>query len=161
MVLAEWSNAELNMTRVVQMLMIHDLVEIDCGDTPLFEEDATASQLERERAVADRIYGILPDDQASALRGLREEFEEGMTPEGSFAKAVDRLQPVILNHLNRGGTWDDYQADVDRKRKLTRRIADGSKDLWTAAEAMPEEPVAGGWLLKEPPGSADFAGRSE
>lgn len=102
---------------------------------------------------------MLPDDQACALRRLWKEFEKGTTSEARFAKALGRLQPITLNHFNRGGTWEDYRDDVDGERKLTRRIADGSRDLWTAAEAIFEGALAGGWLLNEPPGSADPASR--
>lgn len=152
-VLAEWSNTPVDVARVVQMLILHDLVELDCGDTPLFEEGASANQVEREREAADRLFGLLPDGQAETLRHLWDEFEAGVSDDAAFAKAIDRFQPILLNHLNRGGTWADYQVDLERERSLTRRIAAGSDVLWNAAEAIFREAIEGGWLLSKPPGS--------
>lgn len=152
-VLAEWSNAPVDVARVVQMLVLHDLVELDCGDTPLFEEASAETQAERERDAADRLYGLLPEDQARSLRAVWDEFEEGVSDDATFAKAIDRFQPIILNHLNRGGTWADYQVDVERERHLTKRIANGSDALWDAAEAIFREAIEGGWLLSKPPSS--------
>jgi putative hydrolase of HD superfamily len=155
-VLAEWSNAPIDVIRVVQMLILHDLVELECGDTPLFEEVSAATQTDREREAADRLYGMLPEGQAEQLRAIWDEFEEGRTDDAAFAKAIDRLQPIILNHMNRGGTWADYQVDIERERNLTKRIAGGSNALWDAAEAIFGEAVEGGWLLSKPPVSTGF-----
>lgn len=150
LVLREWAIGEVDAWRVVQMLILHDLVEIECGDTPLFDAAGAAAQDEREQGAAGKIFGLLPPDQAGEARGLWEEFEAAATPDARFAKALDRLQPILLNHAVGGGTWTDYAVDEARERTLTRRIADGSPALWNAAEAVFADAVANGWLRPAP-----------
>ena len=150
LVLREWAVGEVDTWRVVQMLVLHDLVEIECGDTPLHDAAAAAGQAGRERLAADKVFGLLPDDQAREMRGLWEEFEAAATPDAKFAKALDRLQPVLLNHAVGGGTWTDYAVDEARVRRLTGRIADGSPVLWDAAQAVFADAVARGWLRPSP-----------
>ena len=128
------------------MLLIHDLVEIDCGDTPLFDEIGTATQAEREAVAAHRLFGLLPAGQATEFLALWAEFEAAETADAKFAKAIDRLQPILLNHAVGGGTWSDYDVDEARERSLTRRIADGSPTLWRVAEAVINDAVDRGWL---------------
>lgn len=145
-VLAEWAVGEVSISRVVQMLLIHDVVEIDAGDTPLFEQVPQAVHEDTERAAAMRIFGLLPGDQAEAFANLWEEFEAAESVDARFAKAIDRLQPILLNHVVGGGTWTDYDVDETRERALTKRIADGSPELWGAAESVFADAVANGWL---------------
>jgi putative hydrolase of HD superfamily len=128
------------------MLLLHDVVEIECGDTPLFDAQGALDQPDRERVAADKLFGILPTDQAEALRVTWEEFEAAEAPDARFAKAIDRLQPILLNHIVGEGTWTDFDVDETRERSLTRRIADGSPALWAAAEAVFADAVANGWL---------------
>ncbi len=149
-VLREWAVGEVDTWRVVRMLVLHDLVEIECGDTPLFDAVGAATQDERERLAADIVFGLLPPDQALELRGLWEEFEAAATPDAKFAKALDRLQPILLNHAVGGGTWTDYAVDETRERRLTQRIADGAPVLWDAAQAVFADAVAQGWLRPAP-----------
>jgi len=146
LVLREWSVEPVDIGRVVQMLLLHDLVEIECGDTPLFDVTGASTQAEREKLAADRIFRILPDDQGHKLRELWEEFEEAQTADARYAKALDRLQPIIMNHVVRGGTWTDYDVDVARERSLTQRIAQGSPVLWDMAEHIFADAIANGWL---------------
>jgi putative hydrolase of HD superfamily len=146
MVLADWAIAPVDQFRVVQMLVLHDLIEIEAGDTPLFDTTAALDQAAREQLAADQIFGLLPDDQAAELRGLWEEFEAAATTDARFAKALDRLQPILLNHLVGGGTWRDYDVDETREKSLTRRIEAGSPVLWSVAEAVIAEAVRCGWL---------------
>ena len=150
LVLREWAVGEVDTWRVVRMLVLHDLVEIECGDTPLFDAAGAATQAERERLAADVVFGLLPPDQARDLRGLWEEFETAATPDAKFAKALDRLQPILLNHAVGGGTWTDYAVDETRERSLTWCIAEGSPALWGAAEAVFADAVAKGWLRPAP-----------
>ena len=145
-VLAEWAIGEVSISRVVQMLLIHDVVEIDAGDTPLFDQEPQAAHEDAERAAAVRIFGLLPGDQAEAFANLWEEFEAAESVDARFAKAIDRLQPILLNHVVGGGTWTDYDVDETRERALTKRIADGSPKLWEAAESVFADAVANGWL---------------
>lgn len=152
--LSEWAIQPVDVWRVAKMLILHDLVEIDCGDTPLFDAEGALSQFDRESLAADRLFGLLPDDQGPAMRALWEEFEQAQTPDARFAKALDRLQPILLNHIVGGGTWTDYQVEEERERKLTRRIAEGSPALWAAAESVFADAVAQGWLKSAPTGTA-------
>ncbi len=145
-VLSEWAVGEISVSRVVQMLLIHDIVEIDAGDTPLFAQGSEAVHMEVERAAATRIFGLLPTDQAKYFHDLWEEFEVADTVDARFAKAIDRLQPILLNHVVGGGTWTDYDVDESRERSMTERIADGSPALWSAAESVFADAVANGWL---------------
>lgn len=145
-VLAEWAVDEIDTPRVVQMLLLHDVVEIDAGDTPLFEQRDDAAHVRREREAAARLFGLLPDDQAARFRDLWEEFEAAETADARFAKAIDRLQPILLNHVIGGGTWTDYDVDERRERSLTSRIEVSAPTLWAAAEAIFADAVANGWL---------------
>lgn len=145
MVLQEHAVGPVNILRVVQMLLLHDLVEIECGDMPLFDP-RRATQAEQERLAAEKLFGMLPSDQGGPLRALWEEFEEAETADARFAKALDRFQPILLNHIVGGGTWIDYDVDETRERSMTERIAEGSPTLWAAAETVFADAVANGWL---------------
>ncbi len=146
LVLASHAVERIDPLRVVSMLLIHDLVEIDCGDTPLFDEVGVATQAARETVAAHRLFGLLPTGQAAEFLALWTEFEAAATADARFAKAVDRLQPILLNHAVGGGTWTDYDVDEARERTLTCRIANGSPALWDAAEAAINNAVSRGWL---------------
>jgi putative hydrolase of HD superfamily len=146
MILSDYADEQVNFSRVIQMLLVHDLVEIDSGDTPLFDEQGTATQADRENLAAERLFGMLPNPQGGTLKQLWVEFEAAETVDARFAKALDRFQPILLNHAVGGGTWQDYKIDEDRERKLTQRIAEGSKKLWNAAEKVFADAVQKGWL---------------
>lgn len=146
MILSEWATGPVDVFRVVQMLILHDLVEIECGDTPLLDQAGSQGQAEREAAAAAKLFALLPQDQGPLMHALWDEFERAQSADARFAKALDRLQPILLNHLVGGGTWLDYQVDVARETSLTRRIADGAPMLWTAAEHVYAEAVQMGWL---------------
>jgi putative hydrolase of HD superfamily len=118
MVLVEHSDEPVDLLRVLKMLLIHDIVEIDAGDTFAYDRVAQASQIEREIRAADRIFALLPGGQAAEFRALWDEFEAKVTPEARFANAMDRLQPLLHNFFTHGGTWrnsDVTAADVDRR----------------------------------------------
>lgn len=149
-VLSEWALGEIDTSRVVRMLLLHDIVEIDAGDTPLFDEAANGDQPQREQNAADRIFGLLPSDQAESFRQIWEEFEAAETVNARFAKAMDRLQPILLNHIVGGGTWTDYNVDEQRERSHTSRIAESSPALWAAAEAVFTDAINNGWLRPMP-----------
>jgi putative hydrolase of HD superfamily len=129
--LAEHASTELDLARVLQMLLVHDVVEIDAGDTFAFDAAANADKEERERRAADRLFGLLPVDQAALFRGLWDEFEAFGTPESRFANALDRFQALLLNVHNEGGTWKLH--DISRDRILARMdpIREGAPGLWT------------------------------
>ncbi len=131
MILSEYANEPVNVGRVIQMLLIHDIVEVDAGDVPLHGGEDKAEQALREEAAADRLFGLLPEQQGKSLRALWDEFEEATTADARFAKALDRLQPVLHNLATDGGTWETF--DVDEAKVLKRcgpQIEKGSTSLW-------------------------------
>ncbi|HZZ19021.1 MAG TPA: HD domain-containing protein [Opitutaceae bacterium] len=136
-VLAEHANGgTLDVLKVLKMAIIHDLVEIDAGDTFAYDTARMAGQHEREAKAADRIFGMLPADQALEFRALWDEFEEKQTPEAKFAAAIDRFQPVLLNALTEGSAWKRHGVTADRVRERNSHIAEGSKALWEKASAV-------------------------
>src|SRR5262245_11806545 len=106
--LVEHADAAVDLGRVVRMLLIHDVVEIDAGDTFLYDEAAAAGQAEREQRAAERLFGLLPDDQAAELRALWDEFEANATPDARYARAIDRLVPILLNFATGGAGWREH-----------------------------------------------------
>jgi putative hydrolase of HD superfamily len=148
-VLAEHANVRgLDVLRVLKMVIVHDLVEIDAGDTFAYDVAAMANQHEREAVAAERIFGLLPEDQAREFRGLWDEFEAKLTPESKFATAVDRFQPMLLNCRSQGAAWNRHGVTHDRVVARNRHIADGCNELWRYAEQMLNEIVAAGHLGK-------------
>jgi len=133
---------------VVKLVLIHDLVEIDAGDTFCYDETGNRQKLERETKAADRIFNILPPDQARQLRALWDEFEARQTPEACFAAALDRLQPLLLNFHTQGGTWREH--GIRRQQVIQRNspMHDGAPTLWEYAETLIEEAVEKG-MIKE------------
>ena len=148
-VLAEHANHPgLDILRVLKMVIIHDLVEIDAGDTFAYDTAAMAGQHEREAIAAERLFGLLPADQFAEFRALWDEFEAKVTPEAKFATAVDRFQPMLLNCLTQGAAWNRHGITHDRVMDRNRHIADGCADLWKFAEQMVQEAVDAGHLAK-------------
>ncbi|CAM06393.1 putative hydrolase of HD superfamily [Saccharopolyspora erythraea NRRL 2338] len=145
-VLAEYSDEPIDVGRTIQLVVVHDLIEIYAGDTPLYDAEAGHDQEARERAAADRLFPLLPADQAEHFRALWDEFEQRRTPEARFAKAMDRLQPFLLNWMARGGTWQAPGVTVDDVRRRKSVIGDASSSLWSAAREMIDEGVRRGWM---------------
>ncbi|MYZ06248.1 HD domain-containing protein [Streptomyces sp. SID2999] len=144
-VLAEHSDEPIDVGHTVELVLLHDLVEIYAGDTPLYDSAGGAGQLEREAVAADDLFGLLPDDQARRMRALWDEFEERATPEARFAKAMDRLQPLLLNWMARGGTWRTPGVTADDVRARKAVIGDASASLWTAGRRLIDEGERRGW----------------
>jgi putative hydrolase of HD superfamily len=144
-----------DLTRVLAMLVLHDLVEIDAGDLFLYSDStALARQEEAERAAADRIFAILPAPQAAAARALWDEFEERRTPEARFARALDRLQPMLLNMRTGGGTWVAHGVSLGQVLAKVALIEDGSASLGRYARTMIATAVEQGFLRPEAPPAA-------
>jgi len=144
--------------RVLAMLVLHDMVEIDAGDLFLYSGSAALARQERaERAAADRIFAILPDPQAAELRALWDEFEERRTPEARFARALDRLQPMLLNMRTGGGTWVAHGVSAEQVLSKVELIEDGSASLGGYAREMIATAVQRGFLKTGPPPAAGSA----
>lgn len=149
-VLAEHANAPIDVLRVLKMVILHDLVEIDAGDTFAYDTARMADQHAREAIAADRIFGLLPADQAREFRAIWDEFEEKQTPEARFAAAVDRFQPMLLNCLTQGAAWNRHGVTHDRVVARNRHVAEGCTELWRYAERMLADAVAAGHLAPGP-----------
>ncbi|MCI8321829.1 MAG: HD domain-containing protein [Dorea sp.] len=131
--LSEYANEEINVLKTVAMLLIHDLVEIDAGDTYAYDEEGKKTKEQRERKAAERIYGLLPSDQQRWLRELWEEFEEWKSPEARFAHAMDCVQPLMLNAATDGKSWEEHGICLSQVLQRNKRTAEGSKELWEYA----------------------------
>ena len=130
LLLSEYSNEEIDVLKTVSMLLIHDLVEIDAGDTFAYDEEAKKTQRQRELVAADRIFGLLPEDQAVKFRSLWDEFEECKTPEARFARTMDNIQPAMLNSASDGKSWKEKGVRLSQILDRNKNTAEGSKVLW-------------------------------
>lgn len=141
--LSEYANEEIDVLHTVTMLLLHDLVEIDAGDTYCYDESGKETQEARELAAADRIFALLPEDQAVKLRAAWDEFEHGDTPEARFARSMDRIQPVMLN-ANNGRSWKEHHIKRSQILKRNEHTHLGSETLWEYVKEnllMPTFPV--------------------
>lgn len=148
LVLAGHADLPVDTCRVIQMLLIHDVVEIDAGDTFAYDVSRKADQAEREQRAADRIFGLLPTAQADMLMDLWHEFEARRTPEARFAHTVDRLMPLLHNYHTGGGSWQAHQ--VARPAVLERMacIEEGSQRVWAYVRELIDDAVARGYLAE-------------
>lgn len=128
--LSEYANEEIDLLKVVTMILIHDIVEIDAGDTYAYDEEGKKTQRQRELKAAERIFGILPDDQMDRLRALWDEFEEGKTAEASFAHTMDNIQPAMLNDATDGKKWKENNVSLSKILDRNKNTAQGSETLW-------------------------------
>jgi len=150
-VLAEHSNHQpLDVLRILKMVLIHDLVEIDAGDTFAYDTKHMADQHEREARAATRIFGLLPADQTREFRALWDEFEARQTPEARFAAACDRFHPMLLNCRTNGHAWQKHGVTQDRVLARNAHVAEGSRAIWEYAVRMIDEAVAQGDLAAKP-----------
>lgn len=148
-VLAEHANEPVDILKVVKMVLIHDIVEIDAGDTFIYDTQKDHTNTEEERLAAGRIFGLLPKEQAEELIAIWEEFEAGETKEARFAKAMDRLEPLLQNNSNNGGTWNEPGVNYEKVYAKKSAINKGSAVIWEYAEGLINEGVAKGILKKE------------
>lgn len=148
-ILSEHSNEEIDLVKTITMVLIHDIVEIDAGDTYAYDPIANVSKEERELVAADRIFNLLPEDQAKELRSLWEEFEDRKTPEAKFAATLDRIQPFLLNAASKGVSWKEHGVSFSQVMKRNEATPEGSKSLWDLQYEMMKEQVKIGNLLDE------------
>ena len=142
--LQEYANEKLDVGRVMLMCLIHDVVEIDAGDTYAYDAEGLKTQKAREEAAKERIYSLLPDDQKETLQGLFDEFEESRTAEARFAHAMDNLQPLLLNHSNDGGDWREHQVTAEQVYGRQQRTSEGSRTLFEVTDAIIKENIQKG-----------------
>ena len=134
LVLADQAGPGVDITRVIKMLILHDLVEIDAGDNPIFGDHDPSAMAAQEQVAADRIFGILPNDLRDDLRAIWEEFEANSTPSARFAKSLDRFQPPMQNLMSNGGSWVTYDVTEDQfEARVGSKIATGAPGLWDFA----------------------------
>jgi putative hydrolase of HD superfamily len=146
MVMAEHANRPVNIDRVIKMLLIHDLVEIDAGDNPVHGDHDQAEIEAVEQAAADRIFGLLPQDQAAMFRALWDEFEAAQTDDAIFAKSIDRVQPVVANLETGGGTWPEYKVTAAQlQSRVGVKVQKGAPAIWVALKARIDD-----WFAKNP-----------
>ena len=136
LILSEYSNEKIDIQKVVKMALVHDIVEIDAGDTFIYDEKAKLDQSERERKAAKRLFGILPEDQKVSFLELWNEFEENITNESRFARSIDRLSAVILNCATGGKAWREHNIDYAQVYGINEKIKEGSLEIWRYIEGI-------------------------
>jgi putative hydrolase of HD superfamily len=145
-ILAEYTSEPVDLSRVLKMLLIHDIIEIDAEDTFCYDETGNLDKTERECQAADRLFGLLPEDQAAELRELWDEFEARATPESKFAATLDRVMPLLHNYYAKGKTWQEHGVTSDQVIARNASIRDTSEVLWQFARSIIEDAVNKGYL---------------
>jgi len=148
-VLAEHADTPIDVLKVLKMVLIHDIVEIDAGDTFIYDTTKSHTNTDEELMAAKRIFGLLPTEQAEEFIAIWEEFEEGETDEAKFARSMDRFEPLLQNTSNQGGTWAEYNVPYQKVYDKKKAIKNGSTTLWNYAEQLINESVEQGILKKE------------
>lgn len=147
-VLAAHSDKPIDVLKVIKMLLIHDIVEIDAGDTFIYDTSKNHTNTDEELLAAKRIFGLLPEAQAADLIATWQEFEDGLTDEAKFAKSMDRFEPLLQNTSNNGGTWAEFDVPYHKVFEKKKAIKEGSASLWDYAENLINESVEKGILKK-------------
>lgn len=147
--LREYANEPVDIARVMLMCLLHDVVEIDAGDTYAYDEAAKESQAAREAAAAERIFGLLPEDQAGEFRALFAEFDAGESADARFARAMDNLQPLLLNDSNDGGDWKEHAVTVSQVYGRQCRTELGSAELFRVTDEILQRHIAAGHIRSE------------
>ena len=148
-VLAEHSDAPIDVLKVLKMVLIHDIVEIDAGDTFIYDSLKNHTNTDEELVAAKRIFGLLPEEQANEFITIWQEFEEGVTNEAKFAKSMDRFEPLLQNTSNNGGTWAEFNVDYQKVYDKKKAIKQGSASLWSYSENLLNKSVEKGILKKQ------------
>lgn len=150
LILSEYANEEIDVLRTISMILIHDVVEIDAGDTYAYDENGKKSQREREVKAAERLFGMLPKDQAVKFRNLWEEFEAQETKEAKFARTMDNIQPVVLNDASDGRSWIEHGVHLSQILNRNKNTAKGSEVIWNyAKENFIDENVRKGNIIND------------
>nr|WP_295285650.1 HD domain-containing protein [uncultured Blautia sp.] len=147
--LKEYANEDVDLLKVIPMVLIHDLVEIDAGDTYAYDQAGLATQRERETKAADRIFGLLPSDQAEVFRTLWEEFEAYETAEAKFAHALDNCQPLFLNDASGGKSWKEHGVHKSQIYKRNEHTAEGSVEIWEYMKTLVDKHIQLGNVIDD------------
>lgn len=147
-ILAEHSDKPIDILKVLKMVLIHDIVEIDAGDTFIYDTTKNHTNTDEELLAANRIFGLLPTVQSEELIAIWKEFEDGKTDEAKFAKSMDRFEPLLQNTSNNGGTWAEYNVTYQKVYEKKKAIKNGSTTIWDYAEILINESVEKGILKK-------------
>lgn len=147
-ILAEHSNKPIDVLKVLKMVLIHDIVEIDAGDTFIYDTAKSHDNTEEELIAANRIFGLLPTEQAEEFIAIWTEFEEGVSEEAKFARSMDRFEPLLQNASNNGGTWAEFDVGYEQVYNKKKVIENGSASIWSYAENLLDESVEKGILKK-------------
>jgi len=147
-VLAEHSDKPIDVLKVLKMVLIHDIVEIDAGDTFIYDSTKSHTNTDEELIAAERIFGLLPTEQAEEFIAIWKEFEESTTDEAKFAKSMDRFEPLLQNTSNNGGTWKEFNVPYQKVYDKKKAIKNGSTVIWNYAENLLSESVDRGILIK-------------
>ena len=147
-VLSEYSDHKIDLLKVIKMVLIHDIVEIDAGDTFLYDKLKSHDNTEEEKKCAERIFGILPEKQATEFIEIWSEFENGTSNEAKFAKSLDNLEPILQNASNNGGTWKEFEVDYETVFQKKKVIKKGSEKLWNFTKNILTDSVEKGILAK-------------
>ncbi|MGY5613007.1 HD domain-containing protein [Vibrio brasiliensis] len=142
----EHANQPVDISRVVKMLLLHDVVEIDAGDTFVYDVAASAQQEQKELEAAQRLFGMLPSDQGQSLLELWLEFESATSADAKFAKALDRIIPMLLNYHNQGQSWQEHGVTRQQALSVNQKIEYGSEALWEKAQQIINDATLNGWL---------------
>lgn len=144
--LSEYSNEPIDVLRTIKMVLIHDIVEIDAGDTYCYDEEGYKDKSERETKAAERIFGILPHDQKNEMYNLWLEFEDRKTPEAKFAAVLDRIQPIMLNYTKNGISWKNHGISKEQVIKRNEHTSEGSNTLWQYIRSILDDAAEKGFL---------------
>ena len=147
--LKEYSNEEVDLAKVIPMVLIHDLVEIDAGDTYAYDEAGAETKRERETKAADRIFGLLPGDQGTWFRELWEEFEAYETAEAKFAHVLDNAQPLLLNDASNGRSWAEHGVHKSQIYKRNEHTSEGSREIWEYMKKLVDKHIQLGYVIDD------------
>lgn len=149
MVLSEYANEDIDVLKTMKIVLIHDLIEIYAGDTYAYDSKGNESKRGRELAAADRLFNILPKDQAEEFRALWDEFEENITPEARFANTMDKIQPLMLNNASEGRSWEEHGVHASQVYGRNEKTHLGSEELWKYADETFIRPNVGRQLKRD------------
>lgn len=147
--LKEYVSEDVDVAKVMTMVLIHDLVEIDAGDTYAYDSEGAKSKREREVKAADRIFGILPEDQGMYLRELWEEFEAYETPDAKYAHLLDNFQPLLLNDASGGRSWNEHGVHKSQIYKRNEKVQETSEEIWNTIQEVVESHIAKGNIIEK------------